>query len=49
MDKTNISIRVTYNMNYYNDIVGEIHIFQLSKGRSGLQCRNNFLTFTGDN
>lgn len=36
----------TYNMNYYNDIVGEIHIFQLSKGRSS-SIPGNFLTFTG--
>ena len=47
MDQKNISIG-TYNMNYYNDIVGEIHIFQLSKGRSS-SILGNFLTFTGDN
>ena len=36
-------------MNYYNDIVGEIHIFQLSKGREVvLQQLGNFLTFTGE-
>tara|TARA_E500000178_G_C16926847_1_gene709798 strand:- start:4 stop:738 length:735 start_codon:yes stop_codon:yes gene_type:complete len=36
----------TYNMQYYNDIVGEIHIFQLSKG-SNFRLPGNFLSFSG--
>ena len=36
----------TYNMEYYNDFVGTIEVFQLSKGRSA-SLPGNFVTFSG--
>ena len=36
----------TFNMNYYNDFVGEILVKQISKGRSA-SIPGNVVTFSG--